>query len=158
MELRRFDLSPIGRYFNEYGRVEGTDAPIYFQYGQPCTEEQAVTASSESEPLLVSAMRRRADDRRVHVRVGIPGAHESIGTTAAGFLAELDEYVEAVRAEARTVTAEQVEAAARALWGWGAGRSWDSQGPEFDRYRDHLRRRARAALEAAGFTVVGEED
>ena len=58
-----------------------------------------------NEPLLVSAMRRHASNPRVHVRVGVPGAHSSISTTAAEFLAELDAYVEDVRAEARTATA-----------------------------------------------------
>lgn len=104
-----------------------------------------------NEPLLVSAMRRHASNPRVHVRMGVPGAHSSISTTAAGFLAELDAYVEDVRAEAaRTVTAEQVEAAAKALFRQVLGQGWEN---EPDGVQVFYRRRGARILTAAGFTV-----
>lgn len=117
-------------------------------------------SETPNEPLLVSSMRRRATDRRVHVRVGIPGARGSISTTAAGFLTELDAYIEGVRAEARTVTTEQLDAAARASWqeSWapfaeahaGADVTWEQVAPGA---KASWRRDAAAVLRAVGLTV-----
>ena len=74
-------------------------------------------------------------------------------------VAEFDRWFEGQRVKARTVTAEQVEAAARAIYSSDragtlpagfAERSWDlGLAAERDRYLRH----ARVALEAAGLTV-----
>ena len=79
-----------------------------------------------NEPLLVSAMRRHASNPRVHVRVGVPGEHSSISTTAAEFLAELDAYVEDVKADA---------------WheGYNDGRRQDAEGDDGPRFTNPYR-------------------